>query len=263
MLYRAKLVLLNLYFYTFFLLSSAIAIPALTLMVAISRIFLSHRRTMKRFRRAISWYGKIITSIPYPFIKLRYEDRGKNGVDEPFIFVCNHRSASDAFLMCVLPLELVQIVNVWPFSIPVLGPYARFSGYLNIKMMSHEQFLARAKKLLNESVSIVFFPEGTRSASRTMGSFHGAAFRLALESKAAVVPLCITGNENIPPKGSLLLRPGTIRVRRLPAVTWEEYKGLTAFAFKNRVWQTIDRELSVMEKDAGEANSKLQITNPK
>jgi 1-acyl-sn-glycerol-3-phosphate acyltransferase len=247
MLSGVKLFLLNLYFYTFFFLFSAISIPVLTLMVAISRIFLSHRRTMKRFRRAISWYGIVITSIPYPFIKLRYEDRGKNGAQEPYIFVCNHRAASDAFLMCVLPHEVIQIVNVWPFRIPVLGLYARFSGYLNIRMMPHEQFMAQAAKLLSDGVSIIFFPEGTRSASRTMGSFHGAAFRLALESKAAVVPLCITGSENIPPKGSLLLRPGTIRVRRLPAITWDEYKDLNAFAFKNRVWHIIDTELSVME----------------
>jgi 1-acyl-sn-glycerol-3-phosphate acyltransferase len=231
----------------FFFLFSAVVIPALTLGVAISRIFLSHRRTMKRFRRAISWYGIIITSIPYPFIKLRYEDHGKNGAQEPFIFVCNHRAASDAFLMCVLPHECVQIVNVWPFRIPVLGIYARLSGYLNIRMMSHEQFMGKATKLLSERVSIIFFPEGTRSASRIMGSFHGAAFRLALESKMAVVPLCISGNENIPPKGSLVLHPGTIRVRRLPAITWDEYKHLNAFAFKNRVWHIIDTELSAME----------------
>jgi 1-acyl-sn-glycerol-3-phosphate acyltransferase len=249
MLYGIKLFLLNLYFYTFFVLFSAISIPGLTLVVAISRIFLSHRRTMKRFRRAISWYGIIITSIPYPFIRLRYEDLGKKGAEEPYIFVCNHRAASDAFLMCVLPHELVQIVNVWPFKIPVLGIYARLSGYLNIRMMSHEQFIAQATRLLTDKVSIIFFPEGTRSASRTMGSFHGAAFRLALESKAAVVPLCITGNENIPPKGSPLLRPGTIRVRRLPAITWDEYKDLNAFAFKNRVWHIIDKELSVMESE--------------
>ena len=247
MLYRMKLFFLNLYFYTFFFLLSAIAIPILTLAVAIAGIFMSHRRTMKRFRRAISWYGKIITAIPYPFIRLRYEDHSKDGPGEPYIFVSNHRAASDAFLMCVLPHEVVQIVNIWPFRIPVLGLYARFSGYLNIRMMPHEQFMERATKLLSDGVSIIFFPEGTRSASRTMGSFHGAAFRLALESKAAVVPLCITGNENIPPKGSLLLRPGIVRVRRLPAITWEEYKNVNAFAFKNRVWRIIDTELSAME----------------
>jgi len=247
MLFRLKLFFLNLYFYTFFLLFSSIAIPTLTLVVAMSRIFLSHRRTMKRFRRSISQYGKLITSIPYPWIKLRYEDLGKNGSGGPFIFVCNHRAASDAFLMCVLPHECVQIVNVWPFRIPILGLYARYSGYLNIRMMSHEQFMEQATKLLSEGVSIIFFPEGTRSANRTMGSFHGAAFRLALKSGTPVVPLCITGNENIPPKGSLVLQPGTIRVRRLPSIAWEEYKNLNAFAFKNRVWHIIDDELSVME----------------
>jgi len=247
MLDRLKLYLLNLYFYTFFILLSSIVIPALTLFVAMSRLFTSHRKTMQRFRRAISWYGKIITTMPYPFIRLRYEDDAKDGPGEPYIFVSNHRAASDAFLMCVLPHVCVQIVNVWPFRIPVLGLYAKFSGYLNIRMISHEQFMEKATKLLSDRVSIIFFPEGTRSASRKMGSFHGAAFRLALETKAPVVPLCITGNENIPPKGSLLLRPGTIRVRRLPAITWDEYKDLSAFAFKNRVWHMIDNELSVME----------------
>ena len=247
---RLKLLVLNLYFYVFFLSISALVIPALTLFVSFTRLFLSHRRTMKRFRRAISWYGKLITAIPYPFIRLRYENRAKNDPGEPYIFVSNHRSASDAFLMCVLPHEAIQIVNVWPFRIPVLGLYARFSGYLNIRMMSSELFMEKATTLLSEGVSIIFFPEGTRSASRTMGSFHGAAFRLALHSKASVVPLCISGNENIPPKGSLLLRPGTIRVRRLPAITWDEYKDLTAFAFKNRVWKIIDHELSTMESSA-------------
>jgi 1-acyl-sn-glycerol-3-phosphate acyltransferase len=245
---RMKLFFLNLYFYTFFIVLSAIGITALTLMVTVSRLFLSHRQTMKRFRRSISWYGKLITAIPYPFIKLRYEDRGTTRADEPYIFVCNHRSASDAFLMCLLPHEVVQIVNVWPFRIPVLGVYAKYSGYLNIRMMAPDQFMEKATKLLSEGVSIIFFPEGTRSASRTMGSFHGAAFRLALESKASVVPLCISGSENIPPKGSLLLRPGTIRVRRLPSIAWDEYKDLNAFAFKNRVWHIIDDELSVMER---------------
>jgi 1-acyl-sn-glycerol-3-phosphate acyltransferase len=244
---RLKLYLLNLYCYTGFILLSAVGIPALTLFVALTRLFQSHRRTMKRFRRAISWYGKLITTLPYPFIRLKYEDHAKDGLGGPFIFVSNHRSASDAFLMCVLPYECVQIVNVWPFRIPVLGLYAKLSGYLNIRMMSPEQFMKKASNLLEQGVSIIFFPEGTRSAGRAMGSFNGAAFRLALESKAPVVPLCISGNENIPPKGSLLLRPGTVRVRRLSAVTWEEYKDLTAFAFKNRVWHIIDKELTAME----------------
>lgn len=248
MIDRFKLLLLNLYFYSAFILLSATVIPLLTLYVGCANlVFPSHRRTMKRFRRAISWYGKVIIASPYPFVKVRYEHCNWDGPGEPYIFVCNHRSASDAYLMGILPHELVQIVNVWPFRIPVLGAYAKLAGYLNIRMMPHEQFRERATHLLKDGVSIIFFPEGTRSINRKMGSFHGSAFRLALESKASIVPLCISGSENIPPKGSPLLRPGIITIRRLPAIAWDEYKDLTAFALKNRVWKIMDQELSSME----------------
>jgi 1-acyl-sn-glycerol-3-phosphate acyltransferase len=110
--------------------------------------------------------------------------------------------------------------------------------------------MGKGIQLLDDGVSVVFFPEGTRSTNRTMGSFHGSAFRLALASKASVVPLCISGSENIPPKGSALLHPGTIVIRRLPAITWEQYKDLTPFAFKNRIWKIMDQELSAMENRA-------------
>lgn len=243
-----KLYLLNAYVYALFILLSATVIPLLTVYVGAMALFIpSHRQTMKRFRRAINWYGQAIIYSPYPFIKISYETCGPHDPAEPYIFVCNHRSASDAYLMGIIPHELVQIVNVWPFRIPVLGFYAKLAGYLNIRMMPSEEFMQRAAALLHERVSIIFFPEGTRAINRTMGSFHGSAFRLALESKAAIVPLCISGSENKPPKGSPLLHPGTIRIRRLPAITAADYTGMTAFALKNKVRKIIEHELSVME----------------
>jgi 1-acyl-sn-glycerol-3-phosphate acyltransferase len=239
--------LLSLYFYPLFLLVSALGIPLLTLLVACCRPFLSHRRTMKRFRRAIAWYGRTVIALPFPFIRTRYEVLAGSTPGAPYIFVCNHRAASDPFLISLLAEEVVQIVNTWPFRLPVLGLYARFSGYLNIRMLPPEEFMARTSRLLAEGVSIVFFPEGTRSPSGPMGSFHGAAFRLALQTGVPIVPLCIAGNGDMPRKGSSLLAPGRVLVRRLPALAADEFRGLTAFALKNRVWQLMDRELAVME----------------
>jgi len=250
LLERLKLYVLNLHFYSLFVLVSCTVIPALTLFVVCSRIFLSHRQTMKRFRRGISWYGKVIMAVPFPYIRVKYEGGSDVDPDKPFIFVCNHRSATDPFIVGILPHEVAQIVNVWPFRLPVFGAYARWAGYLNIRMMTHEQFIKRALQFLQEGISIVFFPEGTRSTTGKMGAFHGAAFRLACASRVPVVPLCISGSEKIMPKGSSLLRPGRIRVRRLPEITWNEYNILTAFAFKNRVWNIMDRELARMENKA-------------
>ena len=247
MLARLKLYLFNGYFYTGFIISAVTLIPLLTLYVACTRPFTSHRCAMKRFRRAMVWWGRVIAFIPWPFIRIRYELCGENDVTRPYIFICNHRSAVDAFLLGVLPHEFVEIVNDWPFRIPVLGFYARYAAFLNIRNMPHVEFMRSASELLHQGVSIVFFPEGTRATGRKMGSFHGAAFRLALETGVSIVPLCIIGNETVMPKGSALLRPGTIRIRQLLPVTCSEYGELSNFALKKRIWDIIDRELVAME----------------
>jgi 1-acyl-sn-glycerol-3-phosphate acyltransferase len=245
-----KIYFLNAYFYCFFIMSSMVSIPLLLLAGAFLSLFVTRRYMMKRFRRAISWYGRAVALIPFPLIKVVYENHSGCDSREPFIFVSNHRAVSDPFLMYVLPNEAVQVVNIWPFRIPVLGFFARRAGYLNIRKMPAGVFFEKSLELLRENVSIIFFPEGTRSASRNMGNFHGSAFRLALKSKAPIVPLCISGNEKIPLKGSLLLTPGVIRIRRLPAITWNDYKEMTVFSLKNRVREIIGRELSLMEKAA-------------
>ena len=113
--------------------------------------------------------------------------------------------------------------------------------------MPYETFAEQAAKLLEQGTSIIVFPEGTRSGGREMGQFHGAVFRLALAVRCPIVPLCIVGNERIPPKGSCLLQPGGIRVRKLPAVNWQEYRDLSPFVLKNRVRDTIAAELARME----------------
>jgi len=94
-----KLAFLNAWFHALLALFSLVAIPALTLVVVCQAPFLSHRQAMGRFRRAISWYGfAIIYVLPFPWIRFRYEKEGA-GAPGPFLFVCNHRSSCDPFLM--------------------------------------------------------------------------------------------------------------------------------------------------------------------
>ena len=174
-----------------------------------------------------------------------YEKKPGSG---PYIFVCNHRSATDPFLMACLPYEFIQVVNIWPFRLPVLGIYARWAGYLSINEMPFKQFSKQAVKLLKEGVSIVVFPEGTRSGGKSMGQFHGSLFRVALEAKCPIVPVCISGNENIPPRGSFLLRPGKIKIHKLQALKWKEYKDFKPFKLKNMVRNIISKEVDVMDR---------------
>jgi len=242
------LICFNTIFYILFIMFSFLGIPLLSLIGAFQYIFISHRNAMKKFRRAISWYGLVIVKVlPYPFVMVRYEDLDKTKIAGPFIFACNHRSASDPFLMACLPYEFVQVVNIWPFKLPVLGFMAKWAGYLSVREMPFESFSKKAAVLLNDGVSIVAFPEGTRSADGSLGQFHGSIFRVALQTGSPVVPVCITGNEKIPARGTLLLRPGTIKIHKLSPITHDEYRGFTPYKLKNMVRQLIADEIEVME----------------
>ncbi len=184
----------------------------------------------------------LVLKCGWPLVKVRYVDHGPQD-SPPFVFVSNHRSASDAYLMACLPFECIQVLNNWPSRLPLIGRVSSIAGYLKVRQMSHEAFVEAGSRLLAEGVSIIAFPEGTRSRSRKLGPFHGSAFRLAQRACASIVPLAIAGNEDIPRRGSLVLHPGRITVSKLPALTHEQYKDMTAFKLKTLVRERIRQYL--------------------
>ncbi len=248
-LIKIKVLVFNIIFYALFIVFSAVYIPIMTAVFVLSSFVVSRRHIMRATRGAISFYGKVIIHIfTFSFVQVKYEDL--SGADEtgPFIVVCNHRSASDPFLMACLPHEIIQVVNVWPFKLPLLGWSAKKAGYLSVKEMPHEEFLNKTTKLIQDGVTIASFPEGTRARDREMGQFTSSIFRVAIENKCSIVPCCISGNERIPKRGTGILQPGLVRVRRLPSLQWEDYKDCSSFILKNRVRDILKKELARMDK---------------
>lgn len=241
-----KTFFLNLFFWPLFFLVTFLGIPLLTLWLIVRTLFCSHRARMRYFRQMIVCYGRMVLACMFPFVRVLRETPLEE-IPTSCIYICNHRSSSDPFLMALLPGELVQVVNIWPFHIPILGWFAKWAGYLSVREMPFDLFSATASRYLEQGAGIAAFPEGTRSGEEAMGPFHGAMFRVALETGVPVVPICISGNERIPPKGSLRLQPGTIRVKALPAIPAETYRDWSPFVFKNRVHDLIKSELERME----------------
>ena len=239
---RLRGVFFNVVFWTLFFLCTLVVIPVLTLSVVIPAPFRSRRKTMRSFRLMIAVYGRLILKSMFPWVRIRVEAPA-DPLPQPCIYICNHRSATDPFLMAKLPGEIVQVVNVWPFHLPILGWFAKWAGYLSVKEMPFEQFMGMAMFRLEQGISLVAFPEGTRSGEGPMGPFNSSLFRLALHTGLPVVPVCISGNERIPPKGSWYLHPGTIRVNVLPPVTSETYREWSPFIFKKRIRELIKIEL--------------------
>jgi 1-acyl-sn-glycerol-3-phosphate acyltransferase len=100
--------------------------------------------------------------------------------------------------------------------IPVFGWALRHTGHIIIDRSDHEQAIASlraARKQMEEGISVMIFPEGTRGVTgQPLLPFKKGGFMLALETGFPIVPLAIRGSGRILPRGSLTPRRGHIEV---------------------------------------------------
>jgi 1-acyl-sn-glycerol-3-phosphate acyltransferase len=145
----------------------------------------------------------------------------------PYVAVSNHESMADIFLVSHLPWEMKWLSKVENFRIPVLGWMMRMAGDVAIvrsERGSRAEALEECRDRLRKRVSVMIFPEGTRSRTGELLPFKDGAFRLAIESGAPILPLAVAGTRNAMPKGSLLFNPARAEVRVLEPIPTE---GLT------------------------------------
>jgi len=70
----------------------------------------------------------------------------------------------------------------------------------------------RASKLMQQGLSLIVFPEGTRSRDGRVAAFKGGSFYLALEAELPVVPISIVGSRHVMLKGRLATYPGRVKL---------------------------------------------------
>lgn len=149
---------------------------------------------------------------------VRVEVEGLEHLVEPAVLVCNHVSWYDVFaLMSHLPVDARFVGKKEIVKIPFFGPAWLASGHIPIDRSDRRaaiRSLERAGEVLRtDGGVIVMFPEGTRSADGELQPFKKGAFMLALQLGVPVVPAAILGSRAIMPKGSALVRPGTMTLR--------------------------------------------------
>jgi 1-acyl-sn-glycerol-3-phosphate acyltransferase len=130
-----------------------------------------------------------------------------------YIFVSNHQSIYDIpVIFWWLPYQLRIIAKASLGSFPFLGWHLRRSGHLLVERRNPDRagILRRWRGLVTDGLSLIIFPEGTRSVDGRVGRFKAGSFMLAIEAGLPVVPLSIVGTRFVMRKGRLAVAPGDV-----------------------------------------------------
>ncbi|NBC18637.1 MAG: 1-acylglycerol-3-phosphate O-acyltransferase [Bacteroidetes bacterium] len=147
----------------------------------------------------------------------------------PYVVVSNHQSNADIPIISCLPWEMKWVAKIELFKLPFAGWMMRLAEDIPVDRgdkMSRARVLVRARRVLRDKCSVMFFPEGTRSRDGRVLRFTDGAFRLAIKAQVPILPLAIDGTQNALPKHDWRLGDvSRIRLKVFPPIPTE---GLTA-----------------------------------
>jgi len=138
------------------------------------------------------------------------------------VFAANHASAADIpIVFGFLPFPF-RIIHKRSLSfVPLVGWCLAAGGHIAIDRSNAfraRHSLESAIARIRAGVSVVVFPEGTRSRDGSVGVFKRGSFKLAVEAGVPVVPISIVGVKAVMPRGLASLRPGRVLLRIHPAL---------------------------------------------
>lgn len=141
---------------------------------------------------------------------------------QSYVFASNHTSIYDVFLIygyIGVPFKWImkKEIATWPF----VGWACKAAGFLFInRQKGREAFrtLQEAKHVFTDGVSLVVFPEGTRTHDGEIAKFKRGAFEIARAVELPIIPMRIDGGFHVMPYNKIYPIPGPLTLTILPEV---------------------------------------------
>jgi 1-acyl-sn-glycerol-3-phosphate acyltransferase len=192
-----------------------------------------------RGSNAVIRAGKIWSRIMLATVGARvtYHDPERAHERAPCVFIANHQSMIDIWVMfAVIPLSTRFVAKHELFRIPVFGWALSSCGCIAIDRSNRREALRSLRAAADQiraGRSVVLYPEGSRSRDGRLRPFKKGAFHLALQAGVPIVPVVITGSNDVMPPRSRRVRPGPVDVHLEPPVDVRpfqpsDYAGLLA-----------------------------------
>jgi 1-acyl-sn-glycerol-3-phosphate acyltransferase len=241
-------------------------LPLLTIVFVLTAPFDPGRYATGRwFRR-----GAIVAVALNPLWRFRTSGLRVEDPRRPYVAVSNHESYADIFLISHLPWEMKWLSKDTIFKIPVMGWMMKMAGDVSVTRSarsSRVEALEQCRDRLARRVSVMIFPEGTRSKTGDLLPFKDGAFRLAIEAGSPILPMAVAGTRGAMQKGSMLFGRARAEVRVLDPVPTEGLTVADVGALRDRVRELIQaaREELVRElrlEHDGSISRRISATMP-
>jgi 1-acyl-sn-glycerol-3-phosphate acyltransferase len=192
----------------------------------------------------INVYASSVIKALTIFCGISYQVEGRENIpNNPFIIFCKHQSTWETFVLQVIFDKISFVFKNELLWIPFFGWGLACMKPIAIKRGSGKkavnQLVTGGTRRLQEGISVVIFPEGTRTSPTGPGRYRVGGAVLAAESGYPIVPVAHHAGEFWPRKG-FLKKPGHITVRIGPVI---ETKGKTAEVILEEAKQWIEAQM--------------------
>jgi len=169
---------------------------------------------MRFWARLVMWAGGC-----------RWIVEGMEHVDpsRSYVVVANHISNLDPpFHIAALPMSVRFLAKKELFRIPIFGRAMRSIGIVETdrtaRTAAHRTINEQVGKIAERGLSLMIYPEGTRSRNAELRQFKKGAFRIAVDNGMPILPTAVGGTEKAWRPGGVLLRGGRIRMKIFPPI---------------------------------------------
>ncbi len=196
--------LLSLFFWVACVLLLALLYLVMLVLLVFTFPFDKQRRILHR--QCFWWSDAMIGLNPYWKVQVK----GLEYIDpkRTYVIAANHQSLADIVVLFQIRAQFKWVAKESLFSIPFLGWCLGLCKHISLKRndrASIRDVYREAIAYLRSGMSVLFFPEGTRSETHEMNPFQNGAFKLAISEKVPVLPVAIKGTRNAIPKGGWVM----------------------------------------------------------
>ncbi len=172
------------------------------------------------------WANAVIGLNPYWDLSVS----GLENIDpnRTYVVIANHQSLADIVVLYKTRMQFKWVAKESLFKVPFVGWCLSLSKHIKLSRGRYESIknaYRQAADWLKKDMSVLFFPEGTRSDTGEIGEFQNGAFKLAIKENKPILPISIDGTRDAIPKGGWVFKTKVFcRIKVLPAIETADLK---------------------------------------